>query len=34
LTYKGGKNEDNKKGVMVSGSAKRVVTSKIKGKKK
>jgi hypothetical protein len=33
LTYEGGKNDDNKKRVMVSGSAKRVATSKIEGEK-
>jgi hypothetical protein len=33
LAYKGGKNDDNKKRVMVPGSAKRVVTSRIEGKK-
>jgi hypothetical protein len=33
LTYKGGKNDDNKKRVMGSGSAKRVATSRKEGKK-
>ena len=34
MAYKGGKNDDNTKTVTVSGSAKRVATSSIEGKKK